>query len=76
MVQGNTQGVKTVNLEKRGDKNGTRIKNSGEKKKKKQQPENLHFLLLLLRDINSVCVREKKDHKYYSLQLDFLCFRS
>lgn len=43
MVQGNIQGAKTVTLEKSGDKNGTRIKTVGEKKK----PENLHLLQFL-----------------------------
>lgn len=54
MVQGNIQGAKTVNLEKSGDKNGTRIKNS------EKDPEKLHLLLLLVREINSACMREKR----------------
>lgn len=33
-------------------------------------------LLLLVREINSGCVREKEDHKCYFLQRSFLCFRS
>lgn len=32
MVQGSIQGAKTVNLEKSGDTNGTRIKKNSEKK--------------------------------------------
>lgn len=33
-------------------------------------------MLLLVREINSGCVREKEDHKCYFLQRSFLCFRS
>lgn len=54
MVQGNIQGAKTVNLEKSGGKNGTRIKNS------EKRPGKLHLLLLLVREINSACMREKR----------------
>lgn len=70
-VQGNIHGAKTVNLEKSGDMNGTRIK-----KQWKKTPAKLHLLLLPVRQINSGCVREKEDHKCYFLQLSFLCFRS
>lgn len=68
MVQGNIQAAKIVNLEKTENKTEPRIKNS------EKTPTKLHLLLLLVREINSVCVREK-DHKYYSLHLAFLCFR-
>lgn len=69
MVQGNIQAAKIVNLEKTENKTEPRIKNS------EKNPTKLHLLLLLVREINSVSVREK-DHKYYSLHLAFLCFRS